>query len=94
MLERSVILSSQLRFELSMATEVAAIVIDVRELAAARERLLRATVAVREAIDEECGPDGIFLSSDPEYARKMARFDALHIEEKTAWEELKRVRRG
>lgn len=66
----------------------------MRELAAARERLLRACVAVREAIDEECGPGGIFLSSDPEYGRKMTRFDQLHTEEREAWVELKRVRKG
>lgn len=55
----------------------------------AAQRLLAATVAVRRAIDKECGPQGTFTSEDPEYDRKMALFDQLHHEEAEAWEAYK-----
>lgn len=60
---------------------------NARALAAVR--LLKATIAVRRAIDEECDEDGVIVSTDPEFERKSTRFDELHREEKAAWEELR-----
>lgn len=69
-------------------------VIDLEAVRAAKRlkaviRLLAACIGVRRAIDEECDANGNFSSSDPEYDRKSARFDALHREEAQAWSELK-----
>jgi hypothetical protein len=55
----------------------------------AERRLLEATIAVREAIDELCDENGVIVSTDPEFGRKSKVFDELHVEEKAAWEELK-----